>query len=80
MSKETENGPFTEWYDGDQKPVRDGVYERDMPYGIEYANFSMGKWRVSDPGAEEAAKIFAVSGIQSAPWRGLSEKPVPSEL
>lgn len=77
MNKEYE---LTEWNDGDEKPIREGVYERAMPYGNEYALFIYGKWRISSTTVDKAAGIFEISFNQNQPWRGLLKNPTPDEL
>ena len=59
----------TPWYRGSQRPVRDGIYERN--YGAIYSNvyrcyFERGLWYRDE-------NRYAVSEIQNLPWRGLTK-------
>lgn len=70
---------LTEWYSGDQKPVRVGVYERD--YSEEYQDNEIGvycrwdgeRWYVYDDSIEASAKQWVVTTMQSLPWRGIAK-------
>lgn len=71
----------TPWFPADVKPVRPGVYERDMEsvglrgYG-QWSHWDGERW-----GGYGADKKIAMrnaespSAYQSIPWRGLARKP-----
>jgi hypothetical protein len=69
----------TEWYPGDVKPKRHGVYERQILFsGSEMLRFSYwdgiwGGWSDTIKGARK--NKGRCSAEQRAPWRGLAEKP-----
>lgn len=66
----------TEWYPGDTKPVRDGVYERDIGPGTMFAKFSKAQWYFSASWVVGAAESTVVSNYQNEfPWRGLAQDP-----
>jgi hypothetical protein len=71
---------LTEWFPGDVKPVRRGVYERDFGDGthLTFSGFSRWTgsrwaWRGATP--DEAASEKAMSINYGLRWRGLAEKP-----
>lgn len=69
---------LTEWYSGDQKPVRVGVYERNFEDGLTIAEYSYwdGKnWKVSGLSVPDANmyKIGAISAKQRLKWRGIAK-------
>jgi hypothetical protein len=68
----------TEWYPGDVKPRRKGVYERQIFFGHEIIRFSYwsGIWGGWADSIEQArSNRNRASEVQDAPWRGLAEKP-----
>ncbi len=68
----------TEWYPGDMKPVRDGVYERDLgpPNFPCFAKFSARRWYYSAGSIKMAAESTLVSDHQNeSGWRGLAQDP-----
>ena len=66
----------TPWFPGDVKPVRDGVYDRRMSWGVCYAKFSRGRWFSSGPSKYLARDEPMQSGVQEeVPWRGLAQDP-----
>ena len=72
---------LTEWYSGEQKPVRVGVYERLMkPMGdlCMYAYWDgrrwfRTEWSVHGPLTTSQSKPSCVSMYQYEPWRGLAK-------
>lgn len=64
---------LTPWFDGDVKPVRPGIYERNYHSAfIEPKDYWDGqKWMLSFNGTT-ASDI--ISGIR-LPWRGLARRP-----
>ncbi|MFZ6727389.1 hypothetical protein ACO0K2_18000 [Undibacterium sp. MH2W] len=67
---------LTPWIDGDIKPVRVGVYERN--YGS--AGFAYCKWDgkyffAGKRSIKEADLATSDAFFQNLPWRGLAEKP-----
>lgn len=72
----------TEWYDGDQKPVHIGVYERDMTLAFKedadliYSYWNGIHWVLSSDSVEGAELEFDYcdfdSYYQDLPWRGLT--------
>lgn len=62
----------TDWFQGDQKPARPGVYERAMPWGNdEFAKFDGRNWINAATTLEAAAQHTGVSHYQEQPWRGV---------
>lgn len=57
---------LTDWFPGDVKPARKGIYQRD--YGIDsIEDYWSGRvWRYAENGT--------VCLSQNRPWRGLAEK------
>lgn len=77
---EKDGGPaLTDWYPAHVKPVRDGVYERDVS-GISAGNFSYWAnglwhgWSIWEDAAEANYLKGYVSSLQNRPWRGLAER------
>jgi len=69
---------LTEWYSGDQKPSRAGVYQRDFSEGtsirgIVYSKWDGGKWFVYESTAKKASTNKNVSKFQYEPWRGIAK-------
>ena len=72
---------LTPWYPPEIKPVRAGVYERDMGeyYTGRYSYFSIATglwygWAEWREFAIDNAKKGYVSSLQDRPWRGLTER------
>ncbi len=69
----------TEWFPGDVKPVRRGVYERDFGGGgLRFYSFSRwtgSLWAYRAETPEKAAYEKFISLNNNLPWRGLTEKP-----
>lgn len=72
---------LTDWYPGDVKPVRVGVYEREYPLsGIGcYCKWDGKMWHSGYENVDRASIEPAISNIQNLPWRGLSKDPKGSE-
>lgn len=68
---------LTKWYQGDQKPVRVGVYERDIKaFGKTYSKWDGKNWRCIGWSPDDAENwSFAKSAYQNSPWRGLASNP-----
>lgn len=66
---------LTDWIDGDTKPVRVGVYERDFYFGITYCYWDGKKWCKGHANIDDAVLKKSKSTFQSLPWRGLAEEP-----
>ena len=67
----------TDWYHGDQKPVRDGVYKRLIPICglIAYSRWHRGRWALLADSAYLAAVNSAPSEHQdNLLWCGLTEE------
>lgn len=62
-------GPFT----GEQKPVRDGVYKRRMPFDprVIYSRYEKGNWYDSMLTVNDAQKATFISYYQQCPWWGV---------
>jgi hypothetical protein len=67
---------LTEWYNGDQKPVRVGVYERDYS-DCSYFCWWNGRDFGKPAKSPETCKIFGMmwgTAIdQNLPWRGVQK-------
>jgi hypothetical protein len=66
---------LTQWHDGSVKPVHEGVYERDLPFGVWKAKFRNGKWLDSGFDWLEVLGQQGISKYQNCRWRGLATKP-----
>lgn len=67
---------LTQWFDGNIKPVRVGVYQREYGYGkLFYCKFDGKNWLVCYLTIEEADSCCSLSVCQDVPWRGLAEQP-----
>ena len=66
---------LTPWFSGDQRPVRDGVYQRDYGNGGPpfYAKWARGWWWVGSPQPEFAAVEQKESIYQDVSWRGVAK-------
>ena len=64
---------LTGWYDGKQKPVRVGVYERDYAYITLYAKWDGNKWCTASTVAKFAAQCVKKSHFSKLPWRGVAK-------
>jgi hypothetical protein len=69
---------LTPWFPADVKPVRVGVYERDMGASLcgKYSHWN-GQWWGGWANTVESAADNANYGseVQNKPWRGLSADP-----
>jgi hypothetical protein len=72
---------LTEWYPGDVKPVRPGVYQRDWGGGIPvFSKWTGSHWKVCCETVNQAAKERRISSFQFIdPWRGLAQDPKGSK-
>ena len=66
---------LTPWFPGSRKPVRPGVYIRDIAGNPAFAMWAGAYWMASAPTPERAASARLVSGLQRKRWRGLAEQP-----
>lgn len=67
----------TDWYEGHQKPVRVGLYQRLYRAGIFFCYWDGECWYQGDP-VRGVAMILAgdmKSTMQNLPWRGLARNP-----
>ena len=68
---------ITEWYSGNQKPVRIGIYERDYPdAGVYYSWWNGLVFGFGAKGKKEAKFEFdrhEASPVQHIPWRGVAK-------
>ena len=65
----------TEWYPGDMKPVRDGVWERELEDEVLYSRFGKEGWFCCRGSIREAMEVEDLSAYQNLPWRGLAQDP-----
>jgi hypothetical protein len=67
---------YTEWYPGNIKPVRDGIYEvRSDVFDPAYAWFNVSAVEWGAPRESvESAKTAVKAIIQDRAWRGLTEE------
>ena len=65
----------TDWFPGDVKPVRRGVYERDYRNGgIAFAMWNGRRWMYKGDTPTEAFNETMQSRNSNLKWRGLAEK------
>jgi hypothetical protein len=70
----------TPWFPPEVKPVRHGVYQRDIRaigkkrYSF-YANGVWYGWGDTVKVAHANGVSHAISAVQNAPWRGLAKEP-----
>lgn len=65
---------ITQWHKGTDKPVRDGVYQRDYALGVQYCKFENGKWKWPAETIDEANLESEDSAYQiSRRWRGVTK-------
>ncbi len=72
--------PVTDWFPGDVKPVRPGVYEREFAGGRLFARWAAGQWNQGWNSIAMAEKEHRASINLSARWRGLSANPAQAGL
>jgi hypothetical protein len=65
---------LTPWFEPDQKPVHEGVYETRIPHCWGYCYWDGHEWMDTRPTAEQAVEIRR-PGSQNKRWRGLANKP-----
>lgn len=67
----------TAWYPGTVKPARSGVYQRLLPIdSLFYSRWDGRRWMLGHGDLRHASTYSSLlSNYQSAPWRGLAEKP-----
>jgi hypothetical protein len=74
---------LTEWYPGDVKPVRSGVYQQwdGRGWTIGYQRWNGRKWYAwfDCPEAASTTHCAASSEFQNDPWRGLAQDPKGSK-
>lgn len=67
---------LTPWYPPEVKPVRVGVYQRNLGEGSPtYSRWNGREWKFSRPTADEADEQTFRSLWQYMDWRGLAEPP-----
>jgi hypothetical protein len=68
---------LTDWYSGDKKPVRVGVYQRDYGnIGLLYSYWDGGKWGVGHHKIHVAYRFgfhFSIYAQKQIPWRGVAK-------
>lgn len=72
----------TDWFPGNAKPVRSGIYERQFNYSktpiVSYCYYDTRRkegWSLAASTVDNADQIkWTVAPRQSLPWRGLKEK------
>ena len=70
------NHKLTPWIDGNIKPVRVGVYQRNYSCGAPYySKFDGSFWHCMCSTIETASEALHISVCQDLPWRGLAEQP-----
>lgn len=76
----------TDWYPGHIRPIRSGVYERQLPFDpatvFSYYDATTHHWYGDYPSALLAGKYTwhtFVSREQRAPWRGMHLRHDPRE-
>lgn len=69
----------TTWLEGDTRPARSGVYQRQYPAGP-YSFWDGQTWHADAASPEEAATLAEPSMRQSCLWRGLVQKLGASEF
>lgn len=69
---------LTDWFPGNTKPVRKGVYQRGYNYGktpsVQYCYWNGRAWSMGEHTVKAAAGneiAFMLSPRQSLPWRGV---------
>ena len=72
---------LTEWYPGDVKPYRPGVYERSYGFtsNVGYAFFDGVDWFLRSHTKEDAITDKQKSRHKQLPWRGLAQDPKGSK-
>ena len=67
---------LTQWFPGTVKPVRPGVYQRNL-WGKgalpAYSYWNGERWCLCRPTAHEAVEERHPSDVQDAPWRGVAK-------
>lgn len=67
---------LTPWFNGQIKPVRPGVYEREFPNRALYAEWTGVQWLCARLSVKGAIKERDVSLQQDTiHWRGLAQEP-----
>ena len=70
---------LTEWFPGDVKPAREGVYQQlcGDAVVVGYQRWDGRRWYGWRETADEAerASQTAAAGFQGDPWRGLAQDP-----
>lgn len=65
---------YTDWFDGDIKPVRKGVYQRYGFGDIVYSYWTGKYWGMKSGTVASANACRGKSANQNHKWRGLIEK------
>lgn len=63
---------LTQWFEGSEKPVRTGVYERKFAFGDLYSYWDGYKWH-SPTTTLCFAEQLGISTQQNVPWRGVAK-------
>ena len=67
---------LTEWFDGSEKPVKRGIYQRKFSTErIVFSKWNGREWLYSWGNAGGANQATWKSAAQDLPWRGLAEEP-----
>lgn len=68
--------PRTKWFSGHVKPVRPGVYEREFPAFVLFAEWTGHEWLCGSFMIARARRIRVVSSLQPGRdcvrWRGIT--------
>jgi hypothetical protein len=72
---------LTPWFDGSVKPARSGVYQREWPVSVMFAEWTGYQWMRAAYTAAAAKRQTEISfqqpdgGNGTVRWRGLAQKP-----
>lgn len=68
---------YSEWFPGTQKPVREGIYQRQFGLGraaVTYCMWDGARWLLGAASIAEALTYGEASERQEQRWRGLTEQ------
>lgn len=67
---------LTDWFPGDIKPIRVGIYERRYSESINFSKWNGEYWSFGYYSVDLAnERGHYLSQYQNLPWRGLAEDP-----
>ena len=66
---------LTDWFDPSVKPVREGLYQREVFSNRFYSRWDGARWFIGHHHKTAAAAETQESWYPEAPWRGLVEDP-----